>query len=288
MTINPKLNRLNTLAENLLKKGGHDEAIEAIKHSIRLAKEEDMPIYLTFIESLLKKSEYKYSKVFLNTMIKSSKNLEAYFLLASIYKNENDSENALKCYYEAFLVCKDTKKDINVYRDLLNIFIEINDIEKILEVAYEIYNINNKDKDILSLLANGHRTIKKYKEAIFFFNELINNNMADHTDYQYYAVCLHELKEYQNAEKMYLLALDLYPVTDGKLKELKNIRNKSLSENYSNIEESIKEYKAKIEESSDCDYTSYFHLGNLEYIKKNYKKALEYYGKSKNVYLSTR
>lgn len=288
MTINPKLNRLNTLAENLLKKGEHDEAIEAIKHSIRLAKEEDMPIYLTFIESLLKKSEYKYSKVFLNTMIKSSKNLEAYFLLASVYKNENDLENAVKYYYEAFLVCKDTKKDINVYRDLLNIFIDINDIEKTLDVAYAIYNINNKDKDVLSLLANGHRTIKNYREAIFFFNELINNNMADHTDYQYYAVCLHELKEYQNAEKMYLLALDLYPVSNEKIQELKNIRNKSLSENYSNIEESIKEYKAKIKESSDCDYTSYFHLGNLEYIKKNYKKALEYYGKSRNVYLSTR
>lgn len=288
MTINPKLNRLNTLAENLLKKGEHDEAIEAIKHSIRLAKEDDIPIYLTFIKSLLKKSEYKHSKVFLNTMIKSSKNLEAYFLLASVYKNENDSENALKCYYEAFLVCKDTKKNINVYRDLLNIFIEINDIEKTLDVAYAIYNINNKDKDILSLLANGHRTIKNYKKAVFFFKELINNNMADHTDYQYYAVCLHELKEYKNAEKMYLLALDLYPVSNEKIQELKNIRNKSLNENYPNIEDSIKEYKNKIKESSDCDYTSYFHLGNIEYIKKNYDKALEYYDKSKNIYLSTR
>ncbi len=288
MTINPKLNRLNILTENLLKKGDHDEALESIKHSIRLAKDEDMPIYLSFIESLIKKLEYKHSKVFLNTMIKSSKNLEAYFLLASIYKHEKDSENALKCYDEAFLVCKNTKKDIDIYKKLLNVFIEIDDIERTLSVAYEIYGIDNKDKDILSILSNGHRTIKKYKKAVFFYNELINNGMADHTDYQYYAVCLHELKEYENAEKMYLLALELYPESNENIKELKNIRSKSLNENYPNIEDSIKEYQSKIEESSDSDYTSYFHLGNIEYIKKNYDKALEYYNKSRSVYLSKR
>ena len=288
MTINPKLNRLNILTENLLKKGDHDEALESIKHSIRLAKDEDMPIYLSFIESLIKKLEYKHSKVFLNTMIKSSKNLEAYFLLASIYEYENDTDNVLKCYDEAFIVCKNTKKDIDIYKKLLNLFIEIDDIERTLNVAYEIYGIDNKDKDILSLLANGHRTIKKYKKAVFFYNELINNGMADHTDYQYYAVCLHELKEYENAEKMYLLALELYPENNESIKELKNIRSKSLSENYPDIEESVKEYNSKIEESSDSDYTSYFHLGNIEYIKKNYDKALEYYNKSRSVYLSTR
>lgn len=284
MAIDTRLEKLNSLTENLLKKGDHDEAIESIKHSIRLSNVDDIHIYITYIKSLLKKSEYKYSKIFLETIIKSSENLEAYFLLASIYKIENDSENVLRCYYEAFLLCKKTKKDINIYRDILDEFISFDDVEQSVSVAHEIYKIDNKDKDILFLLANGYRTIKDYKHAVFFYNEIINNNIADYSDYHYYGVCLHELKEYGKAEKMYLLALSLYPASNEDTEQLKHIRNKSLDENYPNIEESIKEYQDKVNEHSD--HTSYFHLGNLEYIKGHYNKALEYYNKSKEVYLA--
>lgn len=132
-------------------------------------------------------------------------------------------------------------------------------------------------------LANYFFANNKYKEAMKFYEVLVDNNLADYNDYHYYGVCLHELKDYKRAENMYLQALEMYPADSPETIALKNLRNRKLEDNYPNIEKSKKEYLENIKHSPKS--SDYFHLGNIEFINGNYDKASEFYSKAKEIYL---
>ena len=81
---------------------------------------------------------------------------------------------------------------------------------------------------------------------------------------------------------MYLQALAMYPADTPEILALKNLRSKSLRDNYPNLEESKAKYTKKIKENPDS--SDYLHLGNIEFINENYEKAAELYAKAKEVY----
>ena len=81
---------------------------------------------------------------------------------------------------------------------------------------------------------------------------------------------------------MYLQALAMYPADTPEVLTLKNLRSKTLKDNYPNLKESKEKYTNKIKENPES--SDYFHLGNIEFIDGNYEKAAEFYSKAKEVY----
>ncbi len=276
-----KLNKLNSLAEELIKKGQYEEAIEALKHSIRLASDLDIHFYINMAQSLYDAKVHKYAKILLATIADVSSTDEVYFILADIACTEKENLEAITHYEKAFSLFDGKNKNLEVYKKAFNMAIDLNLIDRALNIAKYTLDLFNVDKDILLFLASYNVKNENYKEAIVFYNVLFTNKMLDHNSCYSYASCLHSLKQYQEAEDMYLLALELYPSSED-LSYLKKLREVSLADNYDDIAKSKREYMSKV--AAEPDYSSYYHLGNLEYIDGNYDKALEYYKTSKEIY----
>lgn len=286
MVTNTKSIKLSNLAEDLLKKGGSREsleAVEALKRSIRLGTGEDMKSYLQVAASLYESGDYEHAKIFLNIFLEYWMAAEAYFILGAIAKREHRFQDAILFYEKGISLYNGM--DLRPYHECLSLCIKLKDDERAFELSKCILKINNKDKEALSYMAKYHTKLGAYKEGMKFYSILVENNIADYNDYHYYGICLHETKDYKKAENMYLKALELYPSDSPETTELKNLRKKNLKENYPDIEESKNKYSNKIKENPDV--SSYFHLGNIEFIGGNYDKAAELYNKAKSLYEET-
>ena len=281
MSINTKAIKLSNLAEELLKKGINTEAVEALKRSIRLSNGEDMKSYLKIAITLFNNGDYEHAKVFLNTFLEYWMAAEAYFILGSISKKECKLQEAFEHYKKGVTLYNGD--DLVPYYEFLSLCNVLKEEDKGIDTAKYILKIDNRDRIALVFLANYFFANKKYKEAMKFYEVLVDNNLADYNDYHYYGVCLHELKDYKRAENMYLQALEMYPADSPETMALKNLRNRKLEDNYPNIEKSKKEYLENIKHSPKS--SDYFHLGNIEFINGNYDKASEFYSKAKELYL---
>ena len=279
-TTNTKAMKLSNLAEELLKKGVNEEAVEALKRSMRLSSGDDMKSYLQVAVSLFESGNYEHAKIFLNTFLEYWMAAEAYFILGAIAKKEYRLEEAFELYRKGITLY--TSSNLNPYYEFLSLCTLLKEEDKGLEAAKNVLKINSKDRVALVYMANYFFRNELYKEAMNFYKILVDNNLADHNDYHYYGVCLHEIKDYKRAENMYLQALAMYPADTPEILALKNLRSKSLRDNYPNLEESKAKYTKKIKENPES--SDYFHLGNIEFINENYEKAAELYSKAKEVY----
>lgn len=280
MSTNTKAMKLSNLAEELLKKGVNEEAIEALKRSMRLSTSDDMKSYLQVAVSLFENGDYEHAKIFLNTFLEYWMAAEAYFLLGAIAKKEYRLEDSFELYRKGMTLY--TSSNLEPYYEFLSLCTILKEEDKGLEAAKNVLRINAKDRVALVYMANYFFRNSLYKEAMNFYKILVDNNLADHNDYHYYGVCLHEIKDYKRAENMYLQALAMYPADTPEAKELKNLRSKSLRDNYPNLEESKAKYIQKIKDNPES--SDYFHLGNIEFINGNYDKAYELYAKAKECY----
>ncbi|WP_295162121.1 hypothetical protein [uncultured Brachyspira sp.] len=280
MSTNTKAMKLSNLAEELLKKGVNEEAIEALKRSMRLSTSDDMRAYLQVAVSLFENSDYEHAKIFLNTFLEYWMAAEAYFILGTIAKKECKLEDAFELYRKGITLY--SSSDLNPYYEFLSLCTVLKEEDKGLEAAKNVLKINNKDRVALVYMANYFFRNGLYKEAMNFYKILVDNKLADHNDYHYYGVCLHEIKDYKKAENMYLQALAMYPADTPEILALKNLRSKSLKDNYPNLEESKAKYSKKIKENPNS--SDYFHLGNIEFIEGNYEKAAEFYSMAKEYY----
>ncbi len=281
MSTNTKAMKLSSLAEELLKKGVNEEAVEALKRSMRLSTSDDMKSYLQVAVSLYDRGDYEHAKIFLNTFLEYWMAAEAYFLLGAIAKKEYKLEEAFELYRKGITLYT-SSSNLDPYYEFLSLCTLLKEEDKGLEAAKNVLKINNKDRVALVYMANYFFRNGLYKEAMNFYKILVDNKLADHNDYHYYGVCLHEIKDYKKAENMYLQALAMYPADTPEVLALKNLRSKSLRDNYPNVEESKAKYTKKIKENPES--SDYFHLGNLEFIDGNYEKAAEFYSKAKEVY----
>lgn len=285
MFTNTKAVKLSALAGSLLKKSGNKEskeAIEALKRSMRLGSVDDIKSYLKVASSLYENGDYEHAKIFLNIFLEYWMSAEAYFILGAISKKERIYAKSLE-YYEKGISLHNGN-DLSYYHEYLFLCIKLKEEDRAFDICKRILKINNKDKEALSFIGKYHVKVKAYKEAIKFYNILVENNIADYNDFHYYGVCLHEIKDYKKAEDMYLLALNMYPADTPETLELKNLRKHNLRENYPDIEKSKSIYGRIIKK--DPDSSSYFHLGNIEFINGNYDKAAELYGRAKELYES--
>ena len=280
MYTNTKAIKLSNLAEDLLKKGINEEAIEALKRSMRLSSPDDMKSYIQVAISLYNNGDYEHAKVFLNTFLEYWMAAEAYFLLGEIAKKEYKLEDAFEFYRKGLSL--HVSSNLSPYYEFLSLCSILKEEDKGLEAAKNILKINNKDKVALRYMANYFYRNDLYKEAMNFYKILVDNELADYNDYHYYGVCLHEIKDYKKAEDMYLQALAMYPSDTPEVLSLKNLRTKTLKDNYPNIEESKAKYIQKIKDNPES--SDYFHLGNIEFINENYDKAAELYSKAKEIY----
>ena len=272
--------KLTNLAEDLLKKGVDGEAMEALKRSMRLSDGSDMKSYLQIALSLFENGDYEHAKIFLNTFLEYWMASEAYFILGDIAKKEKRLKDAFELYRKGLTLYN--SQNLNPYYEFLSLCSVLNEEDEGLEIAKYLLKRNNRDRVALVYTANYFFRNKLYREAIKFFQILVENDLADYNDYHYYGICLHEIKDYKKAEDMYIQALSIYPANTPAAIELKNLRNKNLKDNYPNLEKSRAKYTKNIEESPKSN--DYFHLGNIEFIEGNYEKAAEYYYKAKEVY----
>ena len=280
MLIGTKAMKLTNLAEDLFKKGVDGEAMEALKRSMRLSDGNDMKSYLQIALSLFENGDYEHAKIFLNTFLEYWMASEAYFILGDIAKKEKRLKDAFELYRKGLALYN--SHNLNPYYEFLSLCSVLNEEDEGLEIAKYLLKRNNRDRVALVYMANYFFRNKLYREAINFFQILVENDLADYNDYHYYGICLHEIKDYKKAEDMYIQALSIYPANTPAAIELKNIRNKNLKDNYPNLEKSRAKYTKNIEESPKSN--DYFHLGNIEFIEGNYEKAAEYYDKAKEVY----
>ena len=280
MLIGTKAMKLTNLAEDLLKKGVDGEAMEALKRSMRLSDGNDMKSYLQIALSLFENGDYEHAKIFLNTFLEYWMASEAYFILGDIAKKEKRLKDAFELYRKGLTLYN--SHNLNPYYEFLSLCSVLNEEDEGLEIAKYLLKRNNRDRVALVYIGNYFLRNKLYREAIKFFQILVENDLADYNDYHYYGICLHEIKDYKKAEDMYIQALSIYPANTPAAIELKNLRNKNLKDNYPNLEKSRAKYTKNIEESPKSN--DYFHLGNIEFIEGNYEKAAEYYYKAKEVY----
>lgn len=280
MSNNTKSMKLTNLAENLFKKGINEEAIEALKRSIRLGDKEDMYSYLQVASELYNNNDYEHAKIFLNIFLEHWNAAEAYFILARIHKDENMFESAVSYYEKGFELYSSC--ELLPYHECLSLYTLLEDDKNALDISKRILKINKQDKTALLFLANYHKNKKLYKEASKFYEMLIKYDYADYDVYSNYGMCCSELQDYPKAEAMYIEALERYPIKNEIYYELKTLRHRSLAENYPNLKESEEIYYKKIE--SDPDVSSYYNLGNIEFIKCNYDKAASFYTKAKEMY----
>ena len=280
MLIGTKAVKLTNLAEDLFKKGVDGEAMEALKRSMRLSNGNDMKSYLQIALSLFENGDYEHAKIFLNTFLEYWMASEAYFILGDIAKKERKLKDAFELYRKGIALYN--SHNLNPYYKFLSLCSELKEEDEGLEIAKYLLKRNNRDRIALVYMANYFYGNELYKEAISFYKILVESNLADYNDYHYYGICLHEIKDYKKAEDMYIHALSIYPANTPAAIELKNLRNKSLKDNYPNLKKSRAKYTKNIEESPKSN--DYFHLGNIEFIEGNYEKAAEYYYKAKEVY----
>ena len=280
MLIGTKAIKLTNLAEDLFKKGVDGEAMEALKRSMRLSDGNDIKSYLQIALSLFENGDYEHAKIFLNTFLEYWMASEAYFILGDIAKKERRLKDAFEFYRKGLSLYN--SHNLNPYYEFLSLCSALKEEDEGLEIAKYLLKRNNRDRVALVYMANYFFRNKLYREAINFFQILVENDLADYNDYHYYGICLHEIKDYKKAEDMYIQALSIYPANTPAAIELKNLRNKSLRDNYPNLEKSRAKYTKNIEESPKSN--DYFHLGNIEFIEGNYEKAAEYYYKAKEVY----
>ena len=119
MSTNTKAMKLSNLAEELLKKGVNEEAIEALKRSMRLSTSEDMKAYLQVAVSLFENGDYEHAKIFLNTFLEYWMAAEAYFILGAIAKKEYRLEEAFELYRKGITLY--TSSNLNPYYEFLSL-----------------------------------------------------------------------------------------------------------------------------------------------------------------------
>ena len=279
-----KSTKLTVLAEELLKKGVDNEAMEALKRSMRLNKQNDMSSYLNIAISLFESGDFNHTKVFLDTFLEYSQDSKAYFILGKIAESEKDIEKAFN-YYRKGIEIYDNH-NLEPYYDFLSICKKLKKEDRGIEAAKNILKINDKDVFALRYMAQYFYKNNLIKEASSFYKILVENNLADHNDYHYYGVCLYEVEDFKSAEIVYKKALEMYPSNDPRVLKLKNLTSSTLEDNYPNMEEAKKQYLKNIEEKPT--HSDYFHLGNIELINGNYQKAVEFFSKAKEIYTNNK
>ena len=277
-----KSKKLMVLATDLLVRGEIEEAIEALRRSTRLGNSEDMKIYIDVASSLYKQNDYDNSKILLEAFLKDWSCPEAYFMLGEIECKKLNIENAIK-YYKSGL--SNYKQDALLpYHRYAELYLEIKDIEKSASVYKSIISKKENDEEALSFLGKYYKDKKDYKSASWYYEKIEKYDFGVSVDYQNYGLCLYETGEYKKSEKMYIKAVELFPADSEKTQSLKNLRNKNLQDLYPNLENSEQEYKDSIDKEPSS--TSYFHLGNIAFIKGDYQEAARLYEKAKEVYSS--
>lgn len=279
--MNTKSKQLKDLAVSLAEKEKNEEAIEALRRSMRLdTNNSEMTEYINMATSMYESGDIKHSRIFLNTFLEYCSHYSAYFLLGKIAVKERNKEDALKYYELGFSIFDDSS--IAPYKEYFYLCKEIKNEDKAVYACKKVLAINKHDKESISFIAECHKEIKAYKEAISLYVHLVKDGEADYNDYNNYGFCLNQIGEYKKAEEMYILALENAPFNKAEIDMFKKIQNASLSDNYPDIEKSEKEYRENIKKGKDV--SSYFHLGNIEYIKGHFDKAAEYYKQAKDIY----
>lgn len=277
-----KSNKLIALATELLNKNEINEAVEALKRSTRMGDAEDMKLYMEVASSLFDKKDYDKAKVFIRGFLEGRPSAEAYFMLADVEHKTSNIVNAIDCYKKG--IEHYNGEDLAPYNKYVSLCLEEGDVNKIAN-AYEALVVKkDDDKDALSFLSKHYKDAKNYKSAVKYYEKIDKYGFGEYIDYQNYGSCLYEVSEYQKSERMYMKAVELFPASSNVSEELKNLRSKNLKDMYPDLEASEKLYKKSAEDEKN--HSSYFHLGNIAFIKGDYEEASRLYEKAKEIYSS--
>ncbi len=278
-----KSDKLIALAMELINRNEMSEAFEALKRSSRMSNSDDVKIYMDIASDLFDKKDYDRAKKFIRTFLDEHPSSEAYFMLGDIEYKTSNVVNAADCYRLA--IENYNQDDITPYNRYVNLCIETDDADKI-ELAYKtMVSKKDDDKVALSFLTKHYRDKKDYKSAILYYEKVVKHGYAEYIDYQNYGSCLYEVGEYQKSEQMYMKAVELFPASSNVSEELKDLRSKNLQDMYPDLEASEEKYK-KLSNDDEKNYSSYFHLGNIAFIKGDYEEASRLYEKAKEIYSS--
>ncbi len=277
-----KSNKLIALATELLNKNEINEAVEALKRSTRMGDADDMKVYMDVASNLFNQKDYNKAKIFIRAFVDERPSAEAYFMLGDVeYKTSNIS-NAIDCYKNG--IEHNKSEDIAPYNKYVSLCVEEGDIDKVVLAYKTLVTKKDDDKVALSFLSKHYRDAKDYKSAVVYYEKIDKYGFGEYIDYQNYGSCLYEVSEYEKSERMYMKAVELFPASSNVSQELKNLRSKNLKDMYPDLEASEKLYKKSAEEEKN--HSSYFHLGNIAFIKGDYEEASRLYEKAKEIYSS--
>ncbi len=277
-----KSSKLMALATELLHENKIKEAIEALKRTARMGDTDDVKLYMDIASKLFDNKDYDTAKAFIRAFLDDHPSYEAYFMLGDIEYKTSNVANAVDCYKVGLGYYK--QDDITPYNRYINLAVKDGDSEKIVLAYKTMVDRQDDDKPSLLYLSKYYRDKKDHKSAATYYAKIDKYGYGEYIDYQNYGSCLYEIGEYEKSEQMYMKAVELFPASSNVSEELKNLRSKNLQDMYPDLEASEEKYKKLAE--NEKSHSSYFHLGNIAFIKGDYETASKLYEQAKEIYSS--
>ncbi len=160
------------------------------------------------------------------------KNLDAYLNIASIYKQKNDSKNAINTLNKAKQIYPQNKK----IAETLTEYNEENTFS-LLEKASDLYNkkayneaiavyssIPNPSEDVYLGIGACYQALEKYDEAITNYNKAKNLDATNPNTHYFLGLAYFYKKDYLNAEKALKIASELDSVNPDIKDAIKSLK----------------------------------------------------------------
>ena len=259
-----------------LKKKMYKEAKEKFITSVQYNTEDARSLYLLAITEIelgfLNEAEEKL-KFILNS---TENNFEVMHNLAYVYFKKKDYEKALSLAEKALSIYA-LKKE--TYILISDIYAELNEPEKSFKILDKAISAGLKDQVVLLSYGNNLQKFKKYKEAINYINEVINNFNVNTNDeiFSIIAKCCYyendKEKAALNADKA--IAINNENSVANEIRARINFDNGDYKEAINCFNTALKNSENKAEIYFMLAKT-YSKLNDFDKSNKYYNKALEY------------
>jgi len=282
----------NNLAYCLLHLGRYREALEAINEALDSDPNNHFYLYLKgwiYYKMGDLGNAYKYLKPSSDKI----KNDNAYYLLGKIALEYEDYNKAIEYFNKAY---QTNPKNVDTLVEIGKIYLLYGDLDSAVEYFCEYIkkNPNGKYKIILDAIEKSKNEIqvynsieeglnllkmKKYVEALKYFNKITKLIQNDEYSHYYKAVIFENFEEYGKALKEIEKALEnsknclFYSKKGDILKYLKQ------------YDEAITQYHNALKYNNECPYV-YLGLGQLYFERGEYEKASECFDSLLECYMS--
>lgn len=259
-----------------LKKKMYKEAKEKFVTSVQYNTEDARSLYLLAITEIelgyLNEAEEKL-KFILNS---TENNFEVMHNLAYVYFKKKDYDKAISLAEKA-LSLNTLKKE--TYILISDIYAEINEPEKSFAILDKALTVGLKDQVVLLSYGNNLQKFKRYKEAIDYLNQVINNFNVNSNDeiFSVLSKCYYyendKENSFLNAEKA--LAINNENSIANEIKARINFDKCNYQEAINGFNNSLKNSENKAEIYFMLAKT-YSKLNDFDKSNKYYNKALDY------------